>query len=113
MATLSGPDQGPDLRRGVPKVVPAHRAARIRRHDAASEGPQRKLRPTDREELYPIPQTHHLATIRTADPAPLCRAQSLRNYRPRGRRCRYHRHQALHHADRYRKYKKSVFQIVV
>ena len=108
MATLPGPDQDPDLRRGVPEMVPAHRAARIRRHDAASESPQRKLRPADREKLHPLSQTHHHTALRTADPAPLRRAPHNRTCGPRGCGCRYHGHQAVYHTNRYRKYKKSV-----
>ena len=89
-------------------MVPAHRAPRIRRHDTPFEGPQRKLRPPDREKLHPIPQTNHLATLRTADQTPLCRPQNLRNYGPRSGRCRYDRHFEVQHANQHGKYKKSV-----
>ena len=108
MAKLLGPDQGPDLRRGVRKVVSAHRPARIRRHDASLEGSQRKLRPPDREELHPVPQTDHLAALRAADPPPLRRAPHDGPGGPRGRGFRHDGHLALQHADQHRKYKESV-----
>ena len=108
MAKLLGPDQGPDLRRGVRKVVSAHRPARIRRHDASLEGSQRKLRPPDREELHPVPQTDHLAALRPADPVALRRAPFGRSGRTRHRRRRHHGHLAFQHADQYRKYKESL-----
>ena len=108
MADLLGPNQGPDLRRGVRKVVSAHHPARIRRDDAAVESSQRKLRPPDREELHSVPQTDHFPALRTADEAALRRAPRHGSGGPRGGRRRHDGHLAFQHADQHCKYKESL-----
>ena len=107
MAELPRSDQGADLGRRVREVVPAHRSARVRRHDAPPARSQRKLRAPDREELHPVPQADHLAALRAADTAPLRRA-ARRAAGSRGGGGRHDGHLALQHADEHRKYKESV-----
>ena len=87
-------------------MVPAHRTARIRRHDPAPAGTQRELCAPDREELHSLSEAHHLATLRTTDAAALCGAARC-GARGRAGRCRHDGHLALQHADEHRKYRKS------
>ena len=89
-------------------MVPADRTAGVRRHQPAPACSQRELRTPDRKELHPVPASDHLAALRTADPAALCRAAFDTPGRTRYRRCRHHGHLAFQHADQHRKYKESL-----
>ena len=108
MANLLGPDQVPNDRRGVREVVQTHRAARIRRQDAASVRTQHELRLSDRETLHSVPAADHLPTLRTGDPSALRRSQKRRTERASVERSRHDGDFAVQHPDQYGKYKKSV-----